>query len=561
MCQEHAPRTCKHRVGRIVTVALFLISFLFAGCTLPVKNYRFGEEVIRGLPNEFKLESDEARRIALSNRMLLDEHYAVERQFYRSTRKSGRIHPARCIALSGGGSRSAAFSLGVLSWLLDDGSLSTVDVISSVSGGGYAAFFHLANSIAGKHPVNIYAREAPYLQNVAERPLLDLFWKLWSAITTPICQPLELLSRLGALPTSTCGASNYYVALASIYADEAKGTWYSKSVGSLLPEIALGEIPLPIFNAAVSYGSARECDRKSPETYAHPRTGTFEITPLRTGSEYLGFNSRLQNRFSVAQAVAISGAATDRPNGPLCRLQSLFGYKTGTNIPRYVSTVGGVPNEKSIYLADGAFAENLGLYPLIKRQCDDIVVVDAGFDPELGYPDLVRLRKALQEDDIHVASSGLDTEIRRSDEHCGSLQQNGAADNDAPCFRARSAIELVHEGTIGPFPLTLEEGVVIEHHLNLTYVKLGIPQGREWPEFPKYVRKRSEKQAPACDAKGACGFPHEWTRDQNFSEDQFWAYFELGRYLAEARNVSFSHRAESSRATHFSQILAAGSSR
>lgn len=53
-------------------------------------------------------------------------------------------HPKLGIALSGGGSKASSFGMGVLAGLNDAGVLKDVDVISSVSGGGYAAYFYFS---------------------------------------------------------------------------------------------------------------------------------------------------------------------------------------------------------------------------------------------------------------------------------------------------------------------------------------------------------------------------------------------------------------------------------
>ncbi|MFM8800864.1 MAG: patatin-like phospholipase family protein, partial [Tagaea sp.] len=53
-------------------------------------------------------------------------------------------HPKLGIALSGGGSKASSFAMGVLAGLNDAGVLKDVDVISSVSGGGYAAYFYFS---------------------------------------------------------------------------------------------------------------------------------------------------------------------------------------------------------------------------------------------------------------------------------------------------------------------------------------------------------------------------------------------------------------------------------
>ncbi len=52
--------------------------------------------------------------------------------------------PKLGVALSGGGSKASSFAMGVLAGLHDTGVLQEVDVISSVSGGGYAAYFYFS---------------------------------------------------------------------------------------------------------------------------------------------------------------------------------------------------------------------------------------------------------------------------------------------------------------------------------------------------------------------------------------------------------------------------------
>lgn len=49
--------------------------------------------------------------------------------------------PGVGLALAGGGSKSAPFAMGVLKRLVNEGSIERIDVLSSVSGGGYAAYY------------------------------------------------------------------------------------------------------------------------------------------------------------------------------------------------------------------------------------------------------------------------------------------------------------------------------------------------------------------------------------------------------------------------------------
>lgn len=68
---------------------------------------------------------------------------ALETPFFPADR--ARSHFG--IALSGGGTKASSFSIGVLAGLADVGLLDKADYISTVSGGGYAAYFYYAHRI------------------------------------------------------------------------------------------------------------------------------------------------------------------------------------------------------------------------------------------------------------------------------------------------------------------------------------------------------------------------------------------------------------------------------
>lgn len=72
------------------------------------------------------------------------ERYVEEREGMQS-----QGAPARCLALSGGGMRSAFYAIGVMKAFSSKRSLDTFDIISSVSGGSYASawyYQHMFNS-------------------------------------------------------------------------------------------------------------------------------------------------------------------------------------------------------------------------------------------------------------------------------------------------------------------------------------------------------------------------------------------------------------------------------
>lgn len=66
----------------------------------------------------------------------------AEKQFASEREHLNGRRPTLGLALSGGGTKAAVFSHGVLHGLHDSGILDDVDVISSVSGGGYAAYWY-----------------------------------------------------------------------------------------------------------------------------------------------------------------------------------------------------------------------------------------------------------------------------------------------------------------------------------------------------------------------------------------------------------------------------------
>jgi len=64
--------------------------------------------------------------------------------------EGGREQPELCLAMSGGGIRSAAFNIGVLRALHENGLLKRVNVISAVSGGSYALSWFLLQQFYGQ---------------------------------------------------------------------------------------------------------------------------------------------------------------------------------------------------------------------------------------------------------------------------------------------------------------------------------------------------------------------------------------------------------------------------
>lgn len=79
------------------------------------------------------------------------EAFSIEERALRNTLEpafmKGGERPDFGIALSGGGTKASSFSFGVMAGLSDHGMLDSADYVSTVSGGGYAAYFYYAQHL------------------------------------------------------------------------------------------------------------------------------------------------------------------------------------------------------------------------------------------------------------------------------------------------------------------------------------------------------------------------------------------------------------------------------
>ena len=91
-------------------------------------------DLIRGTSLEAKPDGQRYKERAEQNARILRSSYQHE---WRLNRHDKSAPPRLGLALSGGGTRSAAFCMGVMHALHDNDLLSEVDVMSGVSGGSY----------------------------------------------------------------------------------------------------------------------------------------------------------------------------------------------------------------------------------------------------------------------------------------------------------------------------------------------------------------------------------------------------------------------------------------
>ena len=145
-----------------------------------------------------------------------------------------------------------------------------------------------------------------------------------------------------------------------------------------------------------------------------------------------------------------------------------------------------------VYLSDGGHFENLGLYEMVRRQCKEIVVVDAGCDPKFEYEDLERAIRIIRNDfnaEIEITDLPTAESIKATKKHhaFGTIRYRNGKD---PAI-----------GTI-------------------LYIKPGL-DGDEPLDVDRYAARSIAKGEP---------FPHQSTADQFFDEPQFESYRALGQY-------------------------------
>lgn len=148
-----------------------------------------------------------------------------------------------------------------------------------------------------------------------------------------------------------------------------------------------------------------------------------------------------------------------------------------------------------LYLSDGGHFDNLGLYEMVRRRCRQILVVDAGQDPDFRYEDLLATVQKIRVD------FGIPIDLPNS-----LPGQEGAGKDQRMIV------------------VPIRYSQANEHHLDGELILLKpMLQGNEQPGLLRYRE----------DSMSSGGsFPHQTTADQFFDETQFECYRQLGNLTA-----------------------------
>ncbi|WP_246658396.1 patatin-like phospholipase family protein [Rhizobium sp. FKY42] len=304
----------------------------------------------------------------------------------------------------------------------------------------------------------------------------------------------------------------------------------------------LSRRPYPIINAAVNMQGSQRLGRRRKADF-------FTFTPDYIGSEATGYLPTNIYRdaepdIDLATAIAISGAAVSSAMGqvgkalfaPTLSLLNLrLGYwvrnpnrvKTREDLHRarledwrfsYLpAEIFGRLSEKhgKVLLSDGGHIDNLGLYQLLKRRCDFIIVSDAEADPTMNFSSLISVERYARIDlgvrlELPFEAIAGAALIRAQDKASSKTQSAGAPDWQHAAIGTIKYPEVLRAGGER---LPEKTGVLL-------YIKACVT-GDERSYVLDYERRFPR-------------FPHESTGDQFFTEEQFEAYRALGFHATQS---------------------------
>lgn len=483
---------------------------------------------------------------------------------FGSTRSWPTGLPRACVALSGGGTRSAAFSIGVMQSLAESGLLDRVDVISGVSGGSYALAWYLTSKInaearAGRRLLarEVLAEDGVAVRSILQTPgLISTPYGVLAVGTNVMNQAMKVLFGEDNAANNPYWAALHATFLSGACADcVVDGRFLMKD---LAPLLSLDGLPFPVIGMSARTRAQGKCD--PPGT---PRTSLeqsyFEVTPLRQGS--LNFYTDGGMGLALADAVALSGAAVSVPSAQYCAIADAAGQSLGTwwryssasHVPRD-APVGGADapwiesQETERFLADGGHVENLGIFPLVQRLCQSILVIDAEHDPNLVFEGLEVLGSHLEQRGIHWVQPLVNSAGQTPD----SLR-------DTHRYVADTVKDPVFTGRLGTIPFyhatesdTGSDLALSRLGIDVHYIKLSIngasvdldgcdtyrAQGRL--DLARYCNERRESETSRTPwgcvegLLGNCPFPQYPTTRQNLSVEEFDALRLLGWKAADS---------------------------
>lgn len=284
------------------------------------------------------------------------------------------------LALSGGGIRSAGFSIGVMKVLYDEGYMDEVDVISSVSGGSYASYW-----LYTKHELNSRFGESAFEDN----KFIKNVCRLQNRDKSDFVSNTLILQYLPIIVPKFVKISGLQGKVFNLYRDRITNSFGNDKLPStklcfLNSSIESREIPYFILNTTLTL---EEKDKKRNEDLRRKSSKVFEITPEFRGNPYVGFRE-WANYEDDPLILTEDDPLTFSESAAASAIPRFVAKHKITNyVPRLVSG-------KKLQLYDGGYSENLGALALIRRGVKNVIIIDSEHDPHYkfkGYRDLLEM--------------------------------------------------------------------------------------------------------------------------------------------------------------------------
>ena len=511
--------------------------------------------------------------------------------------------PLVCVSFSGGGIRSAAFAIGVMKGLSEvrvDGTeksiLDHVDILSGTSGGGYAVSWYYMQHLKDRTDSQLFADQGPSQIDLRKHAdFLDLGTYALSGFSN-----IVLMSPVNVLVNGVFGAHwNTNIIGNALYQKQIRTTFYSGGKATLInlrEHLKTHQKQLPYFIITAT----SRIDENNFHADALLRNTVFEFAPLRVGND--GFTYMNPDHFAIkdldiARIVTIAGAALDSSQEITGSSQRFLASIANVDYGQYIYNYNDTRHElrrtltklspfplylmteayshdlwgSDIYLSDGGHQENLAAYPLIRRQCQNIIVVDGEFDEHYEFESYFKLKDNVERE-LRVAMSlmptrycaGLPSDSKCKDNNVDAIvkalrdaAESGTTRAEADDLRqnvARCCFSGQHpimEGKVGYVPMLYNNQVQWQHS-NLMYIKLSLDtnlfydwENKTLAEMTRVKEIVGEKAATyyaavprdTCKAKyeRTCAFPQYSTAYQSFTPDQFEAYVDLGATMIKRR--------------------------
>jgi hypothetical protein len=225
----------------------------------------------------------------------------------------------------------------------------------------------------------------------------------------------------------------------------------------------------------------------------NPHTGVGGVGPTR--DLFVSFMMTIFNlRLGFWATNPRIGSPRTKPNYIRPGLGSLLGLFGHTEKSQYIE------------LSDGGHFENLGIYELVRRRVDTIIVSDAGQDKDYVFGDLSNAIERVR------ADFGVSIRFQPEDEKFGKLLP-GSHEGEGETFANK--FKLAQKGYLsGTIEYPPDRGTVKSKLGKIYFIKSTL-----LPDLPADVYGYRARHAD---------FPDQSTGDQFFDENQFEAYRELG---------------------------------